>query len=211
MKRLYTIVVLLTALFVVTACFTGCDRDDGPDPSDNSDGSGSGNGSAAVEGAMYVGYFGGELVRNSRGVWKFTRKLYVQDSDESSAQWATGNRYTGVVDKVDGKGNTLALYNLSSTYPAANRCFEKNINFRAISDVNQANYIWYLPAQNQLMAIWAAHNSFAATKKLASYYYCSATESHANDAWSVYFGSGYTYTSGYGKTYKHQFRCVREL
>ena len=206
MKRLCTIVVLLTALFVVTACFTGCDRDDDSDPCDNSDGS------ATVEGAMYVGYFGGELVRNSRGVWKFTRKLYVQDSDESSGQWATEIGETGVTNRTDGKGNTLALYNLSSTaYPAANRCFEKNVNFSDIGNVNQANYVWYLPAQSQLMAIWVAHSSFATAGKLYSGNYWSATESSAYVAWYVDFDSGNTRNTLYGKTNDYQVRCVREL
>ena len=157
--------------------------------------------------AMYVGYFGGQLVEGPDGKWKFTRRLYVQNADEStSIQWATADGTTGITNTADGKGNTWALK--ATIYSATNKCFTKNTNSGSISGVDDPNYIWYLPAQNQLMAVWAVHNSFAPANKFSATLYWSATEIFANNAWYVYFGDGNTFY--YSKPNSNRVRCVRE-
>jgi|GEM_PF-6798460 len=160
---------------------------------------------ATIEGAMYVGYFGGELVKSASGVWKFTRKLYIQDRDESTGiEWATESSATNVTDMMDGKGNTWKLR--SADYPAANLCFEKNSNVTGVSDLN---YIWYLPAQNQLLATSVVYNSFETNEIWGPYW--SATEVYPSSTWYVGGNSIYGVFNVQDKSSVLRVRCVREL
>ncbi|NDV56924.1 BACON domain-containing protein [Bacteroides sp. 519] len=160
----------------------------------------------AVE-ALYVGRFGGALVKNG-GVWQFEKGLAVQNADEGNATWGPSTA-SGVTDVTNGKGNTYALYTKSTTgYPAANLCFKKNANYASIGGVDDVNYNWFLPAQKQVMSMWVVHNSFD-TYKFASAYSWSSTEGSANNAWYVRFSIGNSLSNG--KSLSRSVRCAREL
>jgi len=163
---------------------------------------------------IYIGMFGGELVKDANGAWQFERPLYLQEIDNNGTHsWQQPSGVlTNITNNWDGKANTLALNNLSSTnYPAANLCFQKNTNYSTIGNVNSPNYIWFLPAQKQLMAIWAVHNSFNNANKLLSSngYYWSSTENNASNSWIVRFVQGYVMNDS--KTTTFYVRCVKEL
>jgi hypothetical protein len=160
--------------------------------------------------ALYVGMFGGALTRTGNE-WQFPNKLYIQAKDQSSGlRWGPTNDKTDVTDYWDGKGNTLALYQLSSTkYPAAKACFEKNSGYASITGETDANYVWYLPAQRQLMAAWVSYYSFDDAKPLSAFYR-SATEDDASAAWVVYFVNGGTNYNDGPKASSLPVRCVRE-
>jgi hypothetical protein len=160
--------------------------------------------------ALYVGMFGGAVKVIGTNEWQFENKLYIQARDQSSGlTWGPTGDNTGVRDYWDGKGNTLALYQRSSTnYPAANACFTKNSGHTSITEKTDANYVWYLPAQKQLMAVWVSNNSFDAYKLSADYR--SATENSTMYAWNVNFGDGATHNYNDKATPSLRVRCVRE-
>jgi hypothetical protein len=156
-----------------------------------------------------VGYFAGELTPDADGVWKFTKELYVQSADAStSTSWATATETQSVVSDTNGKANTLALSTNAYDNPAAKLCFQKNTGYATITAVSDANYKWYLPAQKQLMAIWAIHNSFESDAKLSDWYW-SSTEYSSTHSWIVSFATGYTDVQSKADSYRA--RCVREL
>jgi hypothetical protein len=160
---------------------------------------------------LYVGMFGGEL-KETDGVWQFTKPLYVQAYNETSTniQWQTSNVASGVTtSNADGRLSTWNLNTESSTnFPAANLCYKKNTGI--MSDAN--DMVWYLPAQKQLMAVWVAQESFG-SNKLSTDYYWSATEYDATRSWYIYFFSGFTsYVAKdtNSQVANPQVRCVRE-
>ena len=167
---------------------------------------------------MYVGMFGGEL-KKTGGVCQFERPLYVQCANASIyVAWQTvASIETLINNKWDGRGSTYSLHTAAATvHPAANLCYNKNhygsISYNNISDYSPS-YIWYLPAQDQLMACWASNYSFSHpfdnTDTPTTYYlYWSATESGANGGMTVNFINGLV--SGSSKTYLRSARCVRE-
>ena len=168
---------------------------------------------------LYVGRFGGELKAISGtaytddAVWMFDKSLYTNRTDAStSVQWKTANTAADVATSGwNGKLNTLnlgsAVYNSPTvTYPAFNLCFTKNSG--SITGVNDANYIWYLPALNQLMGVWVVNESFGAYV-FPSYTYWSATEVDATTAWYVSFDTGTTNNNT--KAFNRRVRCVREV
>jgi hypothetical protein len=163
--------------------------------------------------ALYVGMFGGALTRNG-DEWQFQRRLYIQRQNQGGTsktyKWGPENDDTSVRDFSDGKGNTLELYNRANNYLAAEACFTQNSNYTSINAVGHANYVWYLPAQKQLLAVWVSHYSFDDAYKLSSSLalYWSATEVDALNTRTVTFISG---SSGYsGKGSLRLVRCVRE-
>lgn len=121
--------------------------------------------------SMYVGYFDGKLVEKEPGVWQFERKLFVQTKDEPQKQWAIVDATTNMKNMWDGKGNTYTMR--STAYPAANWCYQKNTGYRDITGIDDARFVWYLPAQQQLMAIWVANNTFYTSYKLIDDYWSS--------------------------------------
>jgi hypothetical protein len=160
---------------------------------------------------LYVGHFGGELKQHADGKYRFERALYIQGRDQGTCTWGPTNDDTPADSPWDGKGNTLALFQRSSTnYPAANACFTKNSNYASITGKTDSDYQWYLPAQMQLQAVWVSHNSFDAAHKLLYTYYRSTTES-STSAWLVIFTGNTGYTSTFNKTYAQRVRCVREV
>ena len=165
-----------------------------------------------------IGYFSGELIEVNEagelttdgGYWRYETKLIVAEEDASTVgmQWATGNETTNVTDIWNGKGNTLALYNLNdetTTYPAATAAIEANSG--TITDITDDNYIWYLPAQNQLMAMWVTNEALC--NSLATVIYWSATEGTTGGAWCVAFDGGSTGT--YDETNYGRVRLVRDI
>ena len=155
---------------------------------------------------MYVGMFGGALVETAPGsdIWQFERPLYVQCADESTSSAWGPNASAPTTNNWDGRANTWNLR--ATTYPAANKCFAKNSPVP--TSVSDPNYIWYLPAQDQLTACWVAHSSFPTANTFNAIFYWSATEI-GSYAWSVTFTSGLM--SGFNKTSSYRLRCVREI
>lgn len=156
---------------------------------------------------LYVGYFGGEL-KEKDGVWKYTRKLYVQHADEGAVAWSTEESTIGTTDLIDGKRHTLKLN--AAIYPAAYLCIQKNNDFENITSVDDANYRWYLPAKRQLMAIWVANSSFESNYRLSSTNYWSSTEESKYDSWSTRFLLMEAFTDHHSKKMDFTVRCVRE-
>ena len=159
---------------------------------------------------QYTGFFAGNLEKNSAGEWQFSKTLWVENiataSDPTKA-WGPNPSTTNQTNSFTGKSNTLALKD--DIYPAANYCFIKNTNYSNITTIEDPNYIFYPPAQAQLMGIWAVHNSFASTCKLGASSYWSATEYIATNRWNVNFSNGTTGTNGKGNNWA--VRCTREL
>lgn len=167
----------------------------------------------AVE-ALYVGFFGGALVEKEPGVWQFERRLYVQNTDESTGVWSTNTTVLQGTNDWDGKTNTFNLYSNRYSNPAAELCFKKNDNYAGIFSITDANYQWYLPAQKQLVAVWVIHPSFERAYQFKSANYWSSTEYNARDSWYGNFETGVS-TDGFSyhipKTGGYWVRCVREL
>jgi hypothetical protein len=163
---------------------------------------------------LYVGRFGGELKQHADGKYRFERTLYIQGRDQHGFYaWGPETETTNVNDRWDGKGNTLALYNLSNNYPAAETCFTKNVSYTSINNVTDANYRWYLPAQKQLLTAWISYNSFDAAYRPSQPGYRSATESTENKAlyaWVVAFNRGLTSYTYKGNNNYYRVRCIRE-
>ena len=156
-----------------------------------------------VECFMYVGMFGGALVEVTPGVWQFSKPLYIQCKDElTGIVWGPNPSTTTATNTWNGRANTWAIR--ATTYPAANRCFQKNK--ATISGVNDVNNIWFLPAQTQLMACWGAANSFD-TDKLFNGALWSATQESVNNAWRLDINGN---TSNRDKSSNFRLRCVRE-
>jgi hypothetical protein len=157
-----------------------------------------------------VGYFAGELKEDASGVWQFEKVLYVQSADElTSIAWSDNTSTSQDTDATDGKTNTYKLSTSSSyTNPAARLCFQKNIDYATITDVSDANYKWYLPAQKQLMAIWTTHNSFESATKFSSASYWSSTQYSPYLSWVERFTNGAMDHDRKDITYRA--RCVRE-
>jgi hypothetical protein len=177
--------------------------------------------------ALYVGMFAGPLKETNTNEWQFERKLYMQIQDHVNAQGEPGlfkwksekTATTGTKDFWNGKGNTLAMITASTggvTHPAASACFEKNSNHALIGDEDDANYWWYLPAQNQLQAIYVSYNSFGTDKPSSDYatvynsFYWSSSEYPTNGSYAsfIHFFGGWM--TGREKTDGYRVRCVRE-
>lgn len=169
----------------------------------------------AVRSALYVGYFGGTLKADANGVWKFERTLFVQTANEPSSDWATIHDFTGASSDRYGKSNTLAINQRSSTnYMAANRCFQKNNNWSSITTTSNTDYNWYLPAWDQLMAIYVTNTSFDTSYRLSSLYWSSSENSTAENNGTLAFAFNMSNTDS-GTLNKIgtsiRVRCVREI
>ena len=169
---------------------------------------------AASECTMYVGMFGGQL-KKTAGRWKFERPLYIQCADESPSviTWGPATPTTGANRLWDGRDNTFKLSIHSSTFPAAELCANKNSG--TINAVTDANYIWYLPAQNQLMAVWVSANTFGSAFSSSSYYWSSTEHSSIlTHAWAIDLSNGdmscYPKGNSYSYSISYRVRCVRE-
>ena len=161
---------------------------------------------------LYVGMFGGELRETYSGSneWQFERPLFAQTADEGAGTYypwkTTADATPGTTSTWDGKTNTLALNN--AQHPAGYACMQKNTNSSGITAVTDPDYVWYLPAQDQLMAVWGAYASFDPGFQFSSNFYWSSTEAYGMYAWIVYFYDGFVDFNS--KTASLPVRCVRE-
>lgn len=161
----------------------------------------------AVEIAIYVGRFAGELVQTN-GEWQFERTLYVQGGTYQDIMSSTENDVMqGGTSDTDGKTSTYNLHTNSYSNPAATLCYNKNTG--AINSAS--DLVWYLPAQKQLMAVWVAQGGFENHYKLFRGFYWSATEVYLHVVAAYVVGSdGYTAPSD-PRTASWMVRCVREV
>lgn len=163
---------------------------------------------------MYVGRFGGKLVRNMDGVWYFEKKLYVQAGDtHKSVVWYSDNAtVSGVMDKVEGKLNTFTLYNMNTGYASAAVCYNKNTG----TITRHTDLTWYLPAQKQMQAIWISDNTYPESSLLGTghasgNWYHTSTEAEMNSNmyhWLMHSSNGRMVSTT--KTVGFPVRCVRE-
>ena len=173
-----------------------------------------------------IGYFSGTVIETNEagepttdgGYFQLGTMLGVANEDASTSGmlWSNPTNATNQTNPWTGKANTVALYKLingeTTTYPAAKVAIETNKNFSTISSVNDANYIWYLPAQKQLMAAWIVNEALTddgTFKPFGCDLYWSATEGDTGNAWSVSFNRGNTNT--YFKPSIIRVRFVRDL
>lgn len=173
-----------------------------------------------------IGYFSGEWIEvdandnpsPGSGIWRLSKQTVVANKDvsESSIQWATGIEAVGFKDNTEGKSNTLGLYKQNGTYqyPAATACFKLNNGYTIINNANDTNYKWYLPAQNQMMAVWIVNNALTTTddfKALATgKQYWTSTEETSSQAWYVSFQRGFKDEKSKTDT-DILVRCIRDL
>ncbi len=170
-----------------------------------------------------IGYFSGEWIEvdandnpsPGSGIWRLSKKTVVANKNvsESPVAWATGSEAVGVSNRFDGKSNTLELYkNETYQYPAATACFKLNNGYTEIITTDDVNYMWYLPAQNQLTAMWIVNNALitnAGFTKPTTGDYWSSTEDTSTGARYVGFNKGVTdYKT---KTQTALIRCMRDL
>ena len=154
-----------------------------------------------VDKSIIIGPFGG---------WDDTKKEYTKllevksvaanasvfflwSSTAETVQQNATNIHYGLpnIEKLQKKSDDL------SAYPAAQYCAKFGNG-------------WYLPSQNQLMAIWAANNGIPtdfSLNPLNSYW--SSTESDNSNGIVVYFADGATNLNA--KSISHQIRCVRDI
>jgi hypothetical protein len=167
------------------------------------------------EGVLYVGRFGGELEELDGGTrWRFERALYIQAKDNGSYTLRS-DAYIGpdiIDDPWDGKGNTLTLIKANDenanppvTHPAADVCFTKNSGYASITEKDDPNYRWYLPAWEQWVAAWVSRESFGDAKP---------DDGNNGDYWSSTKLWGMFYRVGSMKklppAQTFRVRCVRE-
>ena len=171
-------------------------------------------------GTLNGGFFAGRLLEDSNGDWQFEFRLFINQTDDASGvQWSTHTSKTDVQNTILGKQNTLDLNQKSlSQYPAANLCFKKNNNHSTISSLTDTDYIWYLPSQKQLMAVWVVYNSIDGLYRLTSNaLYWTSTEyfQTTTNAWYVNVNDGGDNGAAHSKTNSTitgpvYVRCVRE-
>jgi len=142
-------------------------------------------------------------------------KLYIHPTDNSTRGGIWGCYGTtigaGAQSMTDGSGNTAAI---------VAGCSEEGIAAKLCSDLNFGGYDdWYLPAVNQLSAMYNDRNNVTKGDYTAQWvdfgedwYYLASTEFLENSTigcWVVYFAVGDAY-GNYNKGYPNfDVRCVR--
>ena len=124
--------------------------------------------------------------------------------DETRDKWSTQTVSTQAKDYSDGMANTNKLDVLGlSDYPAAQWCREKGSS-------------WYLPAENELSAIYKAKTVLNTTlssisgTQLGTDYYWTSSEYNYSIAWYISFEDG-SHGHQYGKSNSYHVRAVRAL
>lgn len=144
---------------------------------------------------VYAGHLEGNLLTKTDGgitYYKFEHELWVQALDASAGvKWKlTTGTLLGptVTNDWYGRDCTYNLANIppAGEYAAANVCYTKNRTTSSAADLT-----WYLPAQRQLMAVYAVQETFGAYKFSMALDYFTATEVNASRVRSVYFLDGY--------------------
>lgn len=151
---------------------------------------------------ILIGQFGG---------WngtEYTKQLQVDWSngtidDANKKFWSKSTIITGATNAHYGVADVNIFKSLSpdlSEYPAAKYCADKGNG-------------WYLPSQNQLMALWIMNkgipSGFLLNSTPTSSIYWSATENGMEFGWYVSFTEGYT--NGTNKPQSLLIRCVRDV
>ena len=175
-----------------------------------------------------IGYFSGVIVEEDAdgnpqiggGYFGLSKKIVLADTDASANTMAWGPTTalgTNYQNKVSGKNVTLLLmqHTNAAQYLAAKACWDLNSGLNAASTtVETPEYIWYLPAQNELMGAWIANlsNSGDFVAFVAAIYWSASEYSTSTSyAWYVNFtpalGNPY---NGYKAT-PYRVRCIREL
>lgn len=146
-----------------------------------------------------VGMFGGW----DEAAQEYTKQLQVDwgsANTDPKLTWGPDNETTGAANKEYGPTNITELKKKSadlSLYPAAKYCADKGDG-------------WYLPSQNQLMAIWVTYNGIPADFSFGSSIYWSATECNNTNSWYLYFKDGNTDQSD-KNTSSTRVRCVKDV
>lgn len=164
---------------------------------------------------VYVGRFAGDLktyVEDGITYYQYERELWVQGANEpTSMMWsqAMGTFLGPTVTSVwNGKLSTYNMGGFSATqYPAVTTCYAKNTG----NISSEADLVWYLPSQRQLVALWTVQNAFDAYKYTAttSSYYWSVTESSDVATCYVNFNTGSMSDLSKNNT-SSRVRCVRD-
>lgn len=186
---------------------------------------------------MVMGLFGGD--KDNGG---YTKQLAVESVEEFAEreyddyftngkvdgfQWGFNDKITGITDFEYGRLSTITLaktkfadngvvtnetdLSIHNNYPAR-YCYDKNRDTNGNGKIDDAEVVWYLPAQNQLMGLWIAHARIITP--FAAIDYWSATENQGNMSWYVNFDT-FSYAGGgswrHNKIDARKVRCVREL
>lgn len=152
----------------------------------------------------------------------------TQNDPQKSHKWSTENVETGATNTTDGRANmaTIAALIANSngskswdTYPAFKWVAVQNGKEEGGWDAT--NDKWYLPAKDELSALYTAYNTYGKdnfnTKLTAAngtalsnvYYYWSSTEYSSTNGWYMSFSSSGSGTGTSGKIQQCLVRCIR--
>ncbi len=130
------------------------------------------------------------------------------NNDAEKVEWGSNKIKTAAISKYDGLSNTntiVAAYG-TGTSSAARLCSE--LSYMGYTD-------WYLPAKNQLLALYTTGNSGVVKGDFAEswidfnkYYYWSSTEYISSHAYVISMNNGNINANNKG--YYHFVRCVRD-
>lgn len=151
-----------------------------------------------LEKSIIIGMFGG---------WDETTKQYTKLLEVQSVEttkdlefiWSKDQTVTGATNIHYGVTNIEILKGLNSdlsNYPAAKHCVDLGNG-------------WYLPSQNQLMAIWVTYLSVPSDFLLQTNTYWSSLEDTYEN--SRYFSFSNISASNAAKNSKGRVRCVRDI
>lgn len=151
-----------------------------------------------VDKSIIVGMFGG---------WDDTKKEYtkllevqsIETANDPLLEWAKTEGITGAANLYYGPTNIDLLKSKStdlSAYPAAKYCADKGNG-------------WYLPAQNQMLAVWIALESIPTSFSLVANTYWSTLEDNSDNSRYISFSDG-TVSNALKKT-TGRVRCVRDI
>lgn len=167
---------------------------------------------------FYAGLFGGSFDATASGTGYTEPLFYERVEEEIDIPWYENTTTTtGVTNKVHGKAGTVTLTNAPHINKAlaATYCRNRNRDINGNGTIDDDEVVWYLPAQNQLMAAWVvntAHTVNFLRSITSDGYYRSATETDARYSWGTLFTSGYT--QGFitkPSIDNKKARCVRDL
>lgn len=138
----------------------------------------------------------------------------VVSLDETAGQWSKKIETTNATDTTNGRKNMATIMGDSFTlsdYPAFKWCHEKNGG--TVTYTDNAKGVWYLPAKDELEALYEAKSSISSaiataegTELSEDYYWSSTENSSNNNAWTTEFDGGYTDDGD--KTFNGSIRAI---
>ena len=169
------------------------------------------------------GYFGGSLkaykadgttetnVATEKAVWRYEKQIevYITDVAYTAPTGTSANTFIGKWSSggtipsnsyTDGRNNTFSLNN--ENYPAAKTC----INLTPGSPANADALVWYLPAYDQALGIYAAGSSTVKAFPDISYWTSSA---NGTNVYALKIKRGETLINVSSADFR--LRCIREL